>query len=142
MQPELVLFSAASPASLHATTTKYGPYFEAHPEVASDIAHTLAVRRQHFPYRTFSIFDGNRLIPLSLMTGSPTRPLSITLVFTGQGSQWVGMGTALMENSDSFKQDIRDMDNVLKELRYPPPWSLSGQFKIFSKDRHQRLTIS
>lgn len=50
----------------------------------------------------------------------------LIFTFTGQGAQWPGMGAALLEHFESFKEDVEGMELALKRLDDPPQWSLKG----------------
>lgn len=50
----------------------------------------------------------------------------MVFAFTGQGAQWTGMGTNLMSHFDTFRRDIRTLDQILQEIESPPSWSIEG----------------
>ena len=51
---------------------------------------------------------------------------SVDFIFTGQGAQWAGMGAQSFAEFESYRQTIRDMDNVLAQVPERPNWSLES----------------
>ncbi|HKP59038.1 MAG TPA: SDR family NAD(P)-dependent oxidoreductase, partial [Polyangiales bacterium] len=90
-----------------------------------DVAHTAALHRTHFDERavimasdTASALDA--LEPLAQGRHDPRvvraragTPGKVVFVFPGQGSQWLGMGKALLEQSEVFAQSVRACDAAL-----------------------------
>ena len=71
-------------------------------QLLADVAWTASVGRSHFPVRaglTFrddeSLRDGLRALAAATEEPSEAPPQSVAFVYTGQGSQWVGMGEDL-----------------------------------------------
>lgn len=50
----------------------------------------------------------------------------VTMVFSGQGAQWAGMGRELILSDKRFREDIEVMDSILQSLNDPPTWSILG----------------
>lgn len=65
------------------------------------------------------------------------------MVFSGQGSQWVGMGKELILTDSSFRSDVVFMDEVLQRLPAPPDWSLvkmlTGEIAAAESEYFQRF---
>jgi len=127
----LLLFSAKSEVSLQGLVQKNYQYLEKHGSSRlRDIAYTLATRREHYEQRTFAVSDGEE----SLLTQPPARtkdtPKSLVFVFTGQGAQWAQMGKDLIQDFPSFRDDIRELDNILSQSHIPPSWSILGAVPI------------
>ncbi|MCY3647461.1 MAG: SDR family NAD(P)-dependent oxidoreductase [Chloroflexi bacterium] len=90
----------------------------------SDAAWTAAIGRSHFDYRRGVAFDDvaslrERLGELA--EGSdPVEPRSaskIAFVYTGQGSQWAGMGQALYESEPVARAVLDRCEAVFREAR-------------------------
>jgi len=124
--PQLLLFSANSAGSLNSQIECFKDYTALHPELDRDIAHTLAVRREHLPQRSFAVAKDGEFVETPMPSKAPSAEPSITMIFSGQGAQWPGMGRELILNNASFREDIIHMDSVLQGLRVPPCWSLFG----------------
>ncbi len=102
-------------------------YIAQRPEQDRDIAYTLALRREHLPHRTFAVAQDGEFVETPMPAKAPGAELSITMIFSGQGAQWPGMGRELILSNASFREDIIHMDSVLQGLRMPPRWSLFGK---------------
>ncbi|MFJ2960655.1 type I polyketide synthase [Streptomyces sp. NPDC087270] len=57
-----------------------------------------------------------------VVTGAPTGAEAV-FVFPGQGSQWVGMASALLERSEVFRDTFADCERVFDDL---VGWSVTG----------------
>lgn len=123
--PQLLLFSANTQTSLRGQIDAYKSYARDHPDAISDIAYTLAVRRERLPHRAFAIWQNGELQTSSLSKASAVPP-AITMIFSGQGAQWAEMGKKLIETEASFRHDLASMDSILQSLRKPPCWSILG----------------
>ncbi len=131
--PQLLLFSANSPASLALQADAFEKYTAEHPEHDNNIAYTLALRRERLPHRAFAILQGGKFLETPIPVKGPASSPSVAMVFSGQGAQWPGMGRELILSSPSFRQDIILMDNALQGLRIPPTWSIIGMFSLVAK---------
>ncbi|KAH0420611.1 polyketide synthase [Colletotrichum camelliae] len=123
--PRLLLFSAKHPQALDKMVKHHQAYNLAHPDRLSDVAYTLAKRRELLSYRACCVLNGIDDFPIL----KPTRhgvydPAKLVFVFTGQGAQWAQMGKSLVENIPSFKLSLIAMDNVLQQLPESPTWNL------------------
>lgn len=81
------------------------------------------------PYRSFGLATDDTW-PLQFETHrqSFVSAPEVVFVFGGQGSQWVGMGKDLVENSSNFCDAIREMDTALQTLAKPSPrWKIESQ---------------
>lgn len=101
-------------------------YLEKHPDafdafVMSNLAYTLGQRRSVFPWRTaVSASTSKELIALLSADLEPVNVSddpSISLVFTGQGAQWYGMGRELLEASPVFLGAMKAVDKALSTLK-------------------------
>jgi acyl transferase domain-containing protein len=120
----LLLVSAKSPRSLNGNIEALKAYIDTSSVCPSDLAYTLAVKREHMVHRAFAILDHNGQIS-SFEKLKSVCPL-VTFVFTGQGAQWPGMGRELFFQSKRFQDDIKMLDRVLQSLESPPKWTIEG----------------
>ncbi len=93
----------------------------------SDAAWTAAVGRSHFTHRAGIVFNDVAQLRHGLeglaaakdTDGSPARSAAtrVAFVFTGQASQWPGMGEALYETEPAFRAVLDRCDRVLSTER-------------------------
>jgi acyl transferase domain-containing protein len=125
---QLLHFSANSPASLARQVDAFKQYTAAHPENNSNVAYTLALRREKLSHRAFAVVQQGKFLEApSTTTKSLASAPTISMIFSGQGAQWPGMGRELLLSNPLFRQDIIHMDNILQGLRIPPSWSMIGE---------------
>jgi acyl transferase domain-containing protein len=126
--PKLLLFSANSVASLDRRIESFREYATQHPDSDADLAYTLAFRRENLAHRAFAVVQNGILLETCPAIRAPASASSITMVFSGQGAQWSGMGRELILTSPAFRRDIIHMDKVLQSLQIPPGWFILGMF--------------
>ena len=92
----------------------------------SDMAWTAAIGRSHFTRRAGIVFSDlaglrEKLEALAEGEGPEDHPAQqakrVAFVFTGQASQWVGMGRALYEREPVFRSVLDRCDQLLLEER-------------------------
>ncbi|VUC32265.1 unnamed protein product [Clonostachys rosea] len=137
--PQLMLFSGPSSRSLTRQIKLYENYCLTHSNRAVDIAYTRAIRRKALDHRAFSILSQGRFISISSHVKLPSCPPQLTLVFTGQGAQWAGMGVELIETYPKIKEDLEMMDKILGRLVQPPSWSILGEITRSPTDPQNRV---
>lgn len=123
----LLLFSANTKHSLSRQISQYTKVATQDAGSLRNIAYTRALRREHLPYRAFAVLDPQgRVLSESDMLKAPrrTQTRNVAMIFSGQGSQWAGMGRELLQNSSTFSRDLAIMDDILQGLPEPPDWSL------------------
>ncbi|MFE3553293.1 amino acid adenylation domain-containing protein [Streptomyces sp. NPDC059193] len=121
-----VVLSARTDAALREQAGRWADWLEQHPQVPlADVARTAALRRTHFGHRalvTAATADGAAAALRALAEDrSHTDAVRATargrgrtvFVFPGQGSQWDGMGAALLDQSPAFARTVRDCDALL-----------------------------
>ncbi|KAL4790890.1 thiolase-like protein [Aspergillus venezuelensis] len=128
-RPRLLLFSASNSASVQMSAAKMSKYLTNNPSDIQNVEYTLAVHREHLPFRSFAVTDGSESATISPSPTTTKAKLSRSLcfVFTGQGAHWVGMAKELLNDFPSFRQDLQFMDEHLQKLEDPPCWSLLQQ---------------
>lgn len=120
----LLIFSANTHESLRRYLANYHEYINAHPGKLIDIAYTLAIRREHLPYRSFLVASDSFASSAASIIKVPAKTPDIILAFSGQGAQWPEMGRALIQRNYMFREDIKGMDRILQTLRHPPKWTI------------------
>lgn len=128
--PQLLLFSANKPDSLKRMTTQYEKILEQANISFPDVAYTLAMRREHLPFRSFSVASRIKPgIPALPRSGKPDRNPYLVMMFTGQGAQWPQMGRQLMRSNPSFLHAIRGLDRHLQGIRGAdsPGWKIEAE---------------
>lgn len=125
--PRLFAISANTSESLRRRATDIQTYVDSNPKVMGDVAHTLALRREHLPYRAFGTSSPSDVLKISTFLKTPRKAPSTNFVFTGQGAQWATMGVELMDAFPQFRNDITYLDKVLHELPDGPEWSIQGK---------------
>jgi len=126
---ELLVLSAATANSLKALTENYQGLI-GHPESdmsMSNVAYTLAARREHLPHRCFAIAS-KKQFDLSPPTFSPpsSAPPSLVMVFTGQGAASPQMGRDLMLSNSTFSSTISRLDSYVSHV-LGASWSLQEE---------------
>lgn len=122
--PTLLLCSANTSKSLQNNMDSYQAFVQANPQGLSDMAYTLAFRRQHLPHRAFIIAENAVTLRLSPPMKISSVPRQLIMVFSGQGAQWPRMGAGLLTSDPKFLKDVRAMDKVLQDSQHPPAWSI------------------
>ncbi|MBO4208146.1 SDR family NAD(P)-dependent oxidoreductase [Micromonospora echinofusca] len=123
------VLSGRTPEAVRDQAVRLGEFVDAHPELSTvDVAWSLLHTRSTFEYR--SVVAGRDLAEFAAGLGevSPVAVGSETCgaLFTGQGSQWVGMGRGLY---DAFPVFASAFDAVCGEL--DPLLGISLQDAVF-----------
>ncbi|OKH26445.1 type I polyketide synthase [Chroogloeocystis siderophila] len=140
----LLTLSAKGEKALGELAQRYEDFLATNPEVSlADLCFTANTGRSHFDYRLAIVAKSTVQLREQLVAFSSARPTTrlmsgkistkkrpkIAFLFTGQGSQYVGMGRQLYETQPSFRQTLDDCDQILQpylgqsllSVLYPAP---------------------
>ncbi|WP_171163186.1 type I polyketide synthase [Streptomyces sp. I05A-00742] len=121
----LLPVSAASPEALRQRlldlAAHLGPGGAGRTADLADLCHTAAVRRAHHDCRTTVVGDSHETLAARLReaaeeaedTGYAGRP-RVAFVFSGHGSQWIGMARELMDVSPAFSASLIRCDEAVR----------------------------
>ncbi|MCW2598053.1 MAG: mycocerosic acid synthase, partial [Jatrophihabitans sp.] len=129
--PAVCLLPAASEAVLPDAAHRLSDWLSEHGDTVTlpDIAHTLATRRSSGRGRlgvvagstselmtSLRAFADGRVDP-AVVSGAVASGVSrgSVWVFSGQGSQWAGMGRALLDQEPAFAVALRECDKLIRE---------------------------
>ena len=124
----VVVFSAQSLPSLKFNKQRMIEYLVSHPQTKiADISYTTTARRTHHVFRTAysvqSIVDLTESLNNDLQRSKePARILdkqTLVFTFTGQGSQYPGMGHELFETCPTFQRSILEFDAICVQQGLP-----------------------
>jgi acyl transferase domain-containing protein/2-polyprenyl-3-methyl-5-hydroxy-6-metoxy-1,4-benzoquinol methylase len=132
----LLTLSATSEEALAALASSFRDHLESHPdEPIQDVCYSANAGRTHWPYRLAVLGDSAAQMRarLSEFVSTGTTPAGVlkgksdasdrrkpAFLFTGQGSQYVGMGSELYETQPTFRKALDQCAQILeKELDSP-----------------------
>jgi acyl transferase domain-containing protein len=118
--PLVLAWSARSETAVRAQAHRLAQYLTDHPDTnPADVAHTLATTRTHFNHRG-AVIAPNRTELLNRLTATAHGHTSggsilataaktgrVAFVFPGQGSQWAGMATGLLDTEAVFTETMQ-----------------------------------
>ena len=125
----LLTLSAKNENALQTIATEMTRYLVRHQATSlADLCFTANTGRSHFDYRAAVVADSLAEIEQKLAAIAaqeepkllPITPPKIAFLFTGQGSQYVGMGRQLYETQPTFRQALDDCDAILRSYLDQP----------------------
>lgn len=132
-KPHLLTLSARCPGALEAMVRAYQTFLTTDGNGASpslrDICYTASARRTHHDYRLALVVRSREELVeqlafflqeeirsgMSSGHGASDRQHKIVFVFSGQGSQWVGMGQELLEQEPVFREALERCDQAMQK---------------------------
>ena len=149
----LLTLSAKCDRALRDMAQRYVDFLATHPEISlADVCFTANTGRSHFDRRLAAVAEstvqlseqlqafasGQEIAGLvSGQVNNKKRP-KIAFLFTGQGSQYIGMGRQLYQTQPLFRQTLDRCDEILRpyldrsllEILYPERAIHNSQFTI------------
>ena len=113
---------------LDGSTDELASEYSAGDSLLADMAWTAGTGRSHFRHRAGLIFRDAESLRTGLQglaapdapgSGEPARDLAgkVAFAFTGQASQWVGMGRNLYDTEPVFRAVLDRCDEIIQEIR-------------------------
>lgn len=131
--PHLLVLSARTPTALRRLAARHaahlGPDGAGRGHRLRDICRSAAMGRDAHPFRLWAVghsHDALADVLRALAADEPTPdggmheagfdgPREVAFVFSGQGSQWRGMGRELLRTSDAFRAALTECDAAVRE---------------------------
>ncbi|MBP5971591.1 SDR family NAD(P)-dependent oxidoreductase [Brasilonema sp. CT11] len=130
---QIMTLSAKSDRSLRELAQSYINFLGNHPETSlADICFTVNTGRSHFAYRLAVVAKSTVQLreQLNIATQGESAELvigkvaskipKIAFLFTGQGSQYVGMGRQLYDTQPTFRACLNRCDDILRPILQLP----------------------
>jgi polyketide synthase 5 len=125
-RPLLFALSSTSADELRRTAGRLADWVADHPDVdLHDLGYTLARRRSHRSVRTTVVADSTESLLSALREvadgGAPYEPAvsaddcGPVWVFSGQGSQWAGMGAGLLASQPVFAATVAELEPLIAD---------------------------
>jgi acyl transferase domain-containing protein len=125
-----IAISARCPASLEGNLRAIHSYLaekegQSSAQLLSQLSYTTTARRMHHPFRVmFSascIADAKAMIfdSITRVSSRVVPPKAMLFAFTGQGSQYPGMGKQLYETLSVFRDRLNHFDRLSSRLGFP-----------------------
>ncbi|MEV5598708.1 SDR family NAD(P)-dependent oxidoreductase [Streptomyces sp. NPDC052496] len=147
-RPAALKLSAKTPTALRSLATAVAGRLEAGTDAVAGLAHALAHQREDFDHRAVVVGTGRTelLDGLRAFTAGAEHPGAVdgvarrvrrpVFVFPGQGSQWQGMATALLRESEVFRARIEECSAAFApHLDYDVTAALAGTDDTLDMER-------
>ncbi|WP_331311766.1 SDR family NAD(P)-dependent oxidoreductase [Methylobacterium oryzae] len=149
-QAQVLLLSAQSRAALNELALDYAERLEAAPEQVATVAAAVAHRRERMPARLAVALDGKADVAAALravgegedtqdaFTGTAVdRVAEVAFIYSGNGSQWAGMGREAYEENAVFRATFDRIDTLFQAYS---DWSLKEA--LYADDLDGRLALT
>lgn len=150
-QPYVLTVSGATTPARDEAAAKLRALLRAHPDIdLRDVAYTTTVRREHHMHRLAVVADSideaiasleahaaGEAAP-SVSIGQASGEAALAFVFSGQGSQWVGMTRELFGRASVFTETLIRLDALVNGLA---GWSIRDVLLDDSGERLERVDI-
>jgi acyl transferase domain-containing protein len=141
------ILSAKSKTSLKANIESMVQFLDLNPETnLADLSYTLCARRMHHSLHVAAtastVAEVQEILKSSLekldeVKSVKSGPVSVVLVFTGQGTFYHGIGQQLYHKFPYFREEIEMLDDLSQKMGFPSILSL-----IDSQDEAQTETLT
>ncbi|MDH3717188.1 MAG: AMP-binding protein, partial [Planctomycetota bacterium] len=117
----VLVLSAKNEDALEQLAQRYDEYLADCADPLADVCFTAAAGRAHFDHRLAVVAENSEQCRQKLATARPRRLLpnqerqKIAFLFTGQGSQYVGMGRSLYDSQPTFRSALDTCDQILSD---------------------------
>ncbi|PSF39268.1 beta-ketoacyl synthase [Aphanothece hegewaldii CCALA 016] len=132
----LFTFSAKTEPALQELVKSYKDYLTSNPNInLTNLEYTLATGRTHFNHRQCYIANKSEQLLQQLNTVQENKAISleinpkIAFLFTGQGSQYTGMGQQLYQTQPTFKKAIDQCAEILQAYLDKPYRPLAPSYQ-------------
>ncbi len=144
------LLSAKTPEALAAQAGRLGSHLSANPELQdADVALTLASARANLEHRAAVVGSTRSELlaglgalaqgrPHPTLVGGRATSAKLAFLFPGQGSQWLGMGRELLDESAVFAARIGECEEALEPF---VEWSLEETLRSEEDSWLQRVDV-
>lgn len=147
-----ILISAKTEAAVAAVAADLHDYLNLNPKTSlADLAYNLSQRREKHPFSSVAFCRSLAEVKAFLtqvQAGSSTSPTNKAIkaangpvfVFSGNGSQWAGMGKTLLQEDATFKQAVAEIDSYFQPLA---AYSLADELAgLLGPNRYQCTEIA